>query len=159
MRILVLASVLIVVSAAALAGHASVDKIVISGANLPAPIEFNEPAVGRFQVWEGRGTFKNSVEQMEGFIIDWPKGAAASRPEGLLRYKVAFASRDGDYVVYYEFDARVGHGYVYLPGKNDPEYAKQIMVRGSGLEGNWHFASKDWDETIRPVIAKALAAH
>jgi hypothetical protein len=151
---------ILAVTAPLRAGHCPVDRITIKGPSLAAPIEITEPKVAVFQVWAGRGTFVNGVEQTKGFIIDWPKGVAAWRPEGLQHYEVSFyAQSEGPvYVVSYDFDPATKQGFVYLPGKGDSSYACNVRSILRHREGNWLLATKSWEDFVRPLIAKARAA-
>lgn len=144
-------------------------KITIKGAALTTPLEITDPTVEKFAVWDGLGTFKNGVEQTEGFIIDWPKGIVAERPTGLQHYEVSFysgcrLSESGwrtsepslSYVVFYDYDPSMEQGYIYLPGEADELFKfNGSMWHGHGFEGNWSRATRAWESFVRPLIAKA----
>ena len=63
------------------------------------------------------------------------------------------------YVVSYDYDPSMDHGYIYLPGEKD-EWSKfnRGMWHGHGFEGNWAYATGAWESFARPLIAKASAA-
>ena len=141
-------------------------KITITGAALTAPIESTAETVVGFGIWEGPGT-----PQTKGFIIDWSRGVVAERRNGLQRYVVSFYAGckmtewgcrtdkpSLAYVVYYEYDASNEQGYVYLPGKNDEWYQlnARSILRG-GLEGNWFFATSEWQKFVQLLIERAAA--
>jgi hypothetical protein len=146
-------------------------KITIRGATLAAPIESTNEALEQFGVWEGPGVGINGTPQAKGFIIDWSKGVVAERRNGLQRYDVSFYTgckmsewgcRTGrpslSYVVYYEYDPSSEQGYVYLPGKTDEWYRLNTssIFRG-GIEGNWFFATSEWQKFVRPLIEQIEA--
>jgi hypothetical protein len=146
-------------------------KITIRGAALTAPIESTDEALDCFGVWEGPGVAINGTPQTKGFIIDWPKGVVAERRNGLQRHEVSFYTGckmnewgcrtekpSLAYVVYYEYDPSSEQGYVYLPGKIDEWYQLNTcsIFRG-GLEGNWFFATSEWQKFVRPLIERAAA--
>jgi hypothetical protein len=135
-------------------------KIIIKGASLTAPIEITDPGIRDFNVWAGPGVRINGVDQTQGFIVDWPKGAIAERQKGLPRYEVSFyANHQGERVVYvvsYEYNPATGLGYVYLPGKADEWYElNTFSIYRGGLEGDWFHAASRWDDFVRPIIARA----
>jgi hypothetical protein len=143
-------------------------KITIKGADLATPIEITDPTVRDFSVWAGPGVYVNGIEQTEGFIIQWSKGIVAERPNGLQRYEVSFytgcdigewgcrSSKPSlSYVVFYDYDPSMEQGYVYLPGKADELSKFSGMWHGHGFEGNWLRATSEWENFVRPLIAKA----
>jgi len=156
---------------ASLADKGLTTKITISTTDQAVPIEVNGPTLGMFHIWRGPGVIVNHVPQTEGFIIDWSKGLVEHRPSGLQRYRVSFytgcpaglceekeVGPKLSYVVLYEYDAAAKKGYVYLPGKGDPEY--QINTRSilRGLEGGWFVAISEWQEYVTPIILKIQRA-
>lgn len=66
------------------------------------------------------------------------------KPEGLQRVEVRFLVGSPDqpaaFIVGYELDPANSAGYVYYPRSN------YIVTHGS--EGNWYYASKDWNGMI-----------
>ena len=130
-------------------------KITIESTDLPAPIQITDPAVRQFNIWSD-------------FIIDSPPSAnRVDAPVGLQHYKVSFyegtsAEPSLAYVVTYVYDSSIqGGGSVYLPGGHD-EFARLNMrhiYRGKGYEGHWFRSTKEWDDFVRPIIARATAAH
>jgi hypothetical protein len=99
--------------------------------------------------------------QTEGFIIDWPRGAAADHPSGLQQYEVAFYAKLDEvrlvYVVSYDFSPSFEQGYIYLPGRHDKWFNLNCgtICHGNGFEGNWFRATKAWDSAARSLISRA----
>jgi hypothetical protein len=102
-----------------------------------------------------------TVEETEGFIVDWTAGVVATPGNGLPHFDVAFyvgSSNQPVYVVFYEFDPSTDQGYVYLPGPTDELYSLNsgAMLHGHGFEGHWLRASSAWqDNVIRPLMEQA----
>lgn len=165
--------VLVFVAVAAhLAAQMPTTRIAIEGGSLVTPIEVTDLAlVNQFKVWDGLGTFSRSPQTgpragTEGFMIDWPSGPVTDRPVGLPRYKVSFYAISPDrgnaarpagveflaYTVFYEYDAASGRGFVYLPGKNDPEWTNNVFSIVRGVEGNWLRATGAWDRAVGPLL-------
>ena len=121
---------------ASLLAKAPTLKIVIQGADLTTPIQITDGKVlANFQVLSGKGTYANEPRLEEpSFIIDWSQGPTVEPPKSLPRYEILFyAGRPSKRLVYavsYAFDAVTGEGYVYLPGKNDENYALNVRKHG-----------------------------
>ena len=139
-------------------------KIIIKCASLTTPITITDTeSLKDFGVWAGAGVLINDVPQTEGFIIDWPKGVVAERPNGLQHYEVSFyANHQGErlvYVVSYDYNPSTELGYIYLPGKADEWYQLNTSsIYRRGLEGNWFVATNAWQAFARPIIARAKTA-
>ncbi len=130
-------------------------RITIAGSAFAAPIVITDPAVlARFEVWSGSGTGSN---QTNGLNIDWSR-TVAELPKDLKLYIVSFVttrSNPSTYTVRYAVDPATRQGYVYIPGKADPEYRDNVWLVYRGIEGNWFHASKEWEQLANPLIAKA----
>ncbi len=132
-------------------------KVVVEGADLAVPVEMTEPGIEVFGVWEGPGVHAEHVDQKEGFIIDWRRGAVFERPMGLPQYEVSFYADFGSevrlvYKVFYQYDPSKQEGFVYLP-------VTQLNT-GSiyrGVEGNWFRATADWEEAVRQALSRTTA--
>jgi hypothetical protein len=81
------------------------------------------------------------------------------RPPALARYEITFLvdrqDRNGQnmaYVIFYEYDAQSGNGFVYFPGRNDPQWQANVFLILREIEGHWYRASQDWTDTITPLI-------
>jgi len=119
-----------------------------------------EAVVERFQVWSGPGTLENDVAASEGFIIDWTLGTANDRRPG-RRYQVEFYARKTPvapeelaYTVLYQPGVDSQRGVVYLPGRLDEGYRRNVatIMRGDGLEGQWFHATRAWDDAVRGLL-------
>lgn len=139
-------------------------KIAITGADLMVPIEitdFGNLKDVNVNVWAGPSVRINGEVQTEGFIIDWPRGAAADHPSGLQQYEVAFYAKLDEvrlvYVVSYDSSPSFEQGYIYLPGRHDKWFNLNCgtICHGDGFEGNWFRATKAWDSAARSLIARA----
>lgn len=124
-------------------------RIDIAGDNLAAPFEITDRTiVSKFNVWGNA-------------FINTSKGAVEERPLGLQRVEVTFhigARREpyatdtyifAKYIIAYEIDSSNGRGYIYLP-----RWTPNSGVVDRGIEGNWFYASAQWDELVMPLIAQ-----
>ena len=141
-------------------------KIVIESVG-SEPVEITDK-VGQFGVWEGPGVTINGEPQMDGFIVEWRKGAATARPPGLERYRVSFFTGclPGEdfcrnpgarltYIVLYEFDRSSNTGYVYIPSRLDEAYKiNGPSIARLGFDGKWFIATEAW----RDFVASSPAA-
>jgi hypothetical protein len=146
-------------------------RITITGGDLAAPIEITDPAIVRqYNVWAGGGTSSN---QPHSIGIDWTQGMVEP-PKGVPVYEVCFvisprwdphdpAMRDGHhpgtYLVRYAIASSTKQGYVYLPGKKEPEYRDNVFLIYRDVEGNWFHAWDEWEKLANPLIAKARNTH
>jgi len=131
-------------------------KVVIAGGDLAKPVEISDPnTLVKFQVWAGLGTSSN---HSQGFIVDWSGGVIKESPKGLTCYEVSFYVNEPEeriaYVVLYAFDP-TGRGYVYIPGKSDPQFEANVRTIYRGVEGNWFHAWTVWDSLAEPLINHA----
>lgn len=147
--------------------------IEIKGKALTRPIKITDPRIQEFNVWSGPGVNHTTLENAQGFIIDWHSGTA-SPPSGLERYEVSFYAGCNSipndpqclavkpslaYVVSYDYDPSSKRGYVYLPRRGEPwfELNSGTIWHGSGIDGHWYLATDSWENFVRPLIAKARA--
>jgi hypothetical protein len=132
-------------------------KVVISGGDLSTPIEITDRGrLAGFNIWTGPGT---SPSKEDGFVANW-SSAVTAPPASSKRYQVSFYANhhgDGgvDYVMMYAYDPTSRTGYVYLPGRGEPEYARNTFSIFRGVEGNWFLARKAWDDLAGPLIGSA----
>ena len=140
-------------------------RIKIEGDNLKLPIEIVDSNIlSQFNIWNGPGVVTRGPDGVLHFpahldsngsygrFIDWPRGIAAERPSGLQRLEVTFyvgvpqePNATRKYVFAYEVDLSHQRGFIYLP------YWKNNLI-SHGVELNWFFASKRWNELIMPII-------
>lgn len=87
-------------------------------------------------------------------------GEPADAPgPSLPRYTITFdiQTRDGiktaGYVVQYAVDAANGHAFVYLPGRGEPEYRRNIStILREKQDGRWHRAAAGWSDALHPHL-------
>jgi hypothetical protein len=138
-------------------------RITIAGGSLATPIVITDPAtLKRFNVWTGPGTGGSAAgvqwQATGGFVIE-SSTPIDDHPPALARYEITFLvdrqdrnGRNMAYVVFYEYDARSGKGFVYFPGRNDPQWRTNVFLILRETEGHWYLASQDWKDTITPLI-------
>src|SRR5690348_615523 len=115
-RRFIVRTAVVLASAAVLSAKGATTKIVITGAELDAPIELRDrDVVAPFNVWSGPGTSMNGVEGMDGFIVNWRAGAVEPAVASLQRFEISFfadqnpsASESPVYVVSYGIDRSIG---------------------------------------------------
>lgn len=163
-RCFILTFIFGVLTPIALLAKGETTEITITDTRAGQSISITEPTtLAAFNVWSGRGTFSGSsgheIESTEGFIVDWPQGPVASRPNGLRQYEVKFYVRhrnaDADrlaYVVLYEAAPSSSEGFVYLPGKSDQTYRLNVQAISRGVEGHWFRASRAWQDVVGPLL-------
>jgi hypothetical protein len=132
-------------------------KVVISGADLSAPIEIGDRGrLADFNIWTGPGT---SPSKDDGFVANW-SSAVTAPPANVKRYRVSFyANHHGDagadYLIVYAYDPAGRRGYVYLPGRGEVEYERNTFSIYRGVEGKWFLTRKAWDDLAAPLIERA----
>lgn len=141
-------------------------QIIIEGGGLSKPIVITDPAlVSRFRVGTGPGTYEllpdgaRITNDAPSFIIDWERGAV-NAPTVARKYQVSFVTGRPDggiYTVFYSIDPTTQHGYVYLPGRGDPQYAANVRLILRKVEGSWFSAWSSWEQVANPLITAASA--
>lgn len=138
-------------------------RITIAGGGLATPIVITDPAtLRRFNVWTGPGTGGSAQgvqwKATDGFVIE-SATPVNDPPSSLGRYEVTFLvdrqDRNGQnmaYVIFYEYDAQGDRGFVYFPGRSDPQWRTNVFLILREIEGHWYPASQDWKDTIGPLI-------
>ena len=165
-RALVVSLILPIVLSTSLIAKGVTTRITVRDIATGTTIELTDKSVvERFNVWAGKGTSSAfnggpSIEGTQGFIIDWPAGAVAQRPQGLRRYEVSFyvmrpraTAESLAYVVGYEFDSVSRQGFVYLPGRADEHYRLNVGSIIRDVEGQWFHASREWQAAVTSAIA------
>jgi hypothetical protein len=145
-------------------------RIVIEGDYLAGAIEITDPEIlNEFSIWNGPSAgMRHPVSERDlsayaepdgsaRRFIDWPKGFAADRPGELQRVQVTFyvgapldPANAREFVFAYELDSKNGRGFIYLP------YWKNDLI-SYGVELNWLYAHRRWNELIMPLIAERSA--
>jgi hypothetical protein len=115
------------------------DRISISGPGLTAPIEIADPELLQpFSPWSDA-------------FFDRQRGVLKALPKTGSVYQVLIFA---DSRVFYAFNYIPGNpGMIYLPGQGDEWYRTNVstILRG-GLEGNWLYASREWDDLIGGLL-------
>lgn len=141
-------------------------RIEIVGDGLSEPIVITDREIlGLFNIWNGPGVTVRGPDgvpyppahlnpnKSNGRFIDWPRGMAPERPSGLQRLEVTFfvgvptqPNDERSYIFAYEVDMRDSRGFIYLP-----MWMNNLISHG--VEGNWFYATKRWNEVIAPIVA------
>jgi hypothetical protein len=130
-------------------------KLVINGPGLRNDVEITDRAAIAANVFGGEFMTMQAEEPDKA----WP------------RYRVAFHiySRERGvrlgYVVYYVRNPKTGEGFVYLPGRGEPDYGLNIstIIRDGedspGLQpardGQWQRAEENWSVALNAHLPKA----
>jgi hypothetical protein len=162
MKSAIVVALIIVGVATAVFAKGLTTRITLRDTTLDTSIDITDPSVlGAFNVWAGPGTYSNGVEGTHGFIIDWAAGIARDRPNGPSRYEVMFyvrfANRSTEelaYVVLYERDPASRRGFVYLPGRSEEHYGRNVKaILRHNLEGHWFHATEAWDNAVNSWLS------
>lgn len=87
-------------------------------------------------------------------------GAPAENPSSsFTRYTVVFdiqtlsGVKPEAYTVQYVFDESTGEAFVYLPGRGDASYRRNVStILRDGQDGRWHRASAEWAASIHAYL-------
>ncbi|MEM7281966.1 MAG: hypothetical protein AAF438_10105 [Pseudomonadota bacterium] len=130
--------------------------IEIRGGKLDQPLVITDPStIKALSFWVGPGTdfreFMGPVNN-DASIVDWDRGEATERPQGLTNYEVRFLleprSDPPTFTVHYEPDSANNSGYIYYP-----RMLNSIVTHF--VDGTWRYASTQWNEKIGSAIASA----
>jgi hypothetical protein len=124
-------------------------KIIISGPDLPTPLEITDDQILNLSnVWLGQ-------------FLDNSHGHPEKPPER-LPYELSFYIKLSEddlrlmYIAYYYPDPATKPGLIYLPGRRDPWYYLNVgTILREGQDGPWNYASPAWEALIKPAIAHA----
>lgn len=110
------------------------DRISISGPGLIVPIEITDPEILEpFSPWSDA-----FFDKQRGVLTESPKTGS------LYQVLIFFESQ-----VFYAFNYIPGSpGIIYLPGEGDEWYETNVGTIIRGLEGQWLYASREWDDLI-----------
>ena len=124
----------------------STTRITISADDLAGPIEVTDEAVLALS------------HVFAGTFIDRLAPAPDAR---LPRYTLTFdiqtlhGVKEAAYVVLYSVDDMTGEGFVYLPGRGEPSYRRNIStILRNGQDGYWHRASDEWSAVINRYVRR-----
>jgi hypothetical protein len=113
-------------------------KVVVSGPALSSPTVLTTPAA-LANVWSG----------------DFLGGASEQPNEDWPHYLVEFYVEPPHepmqmmYSVMYVHDPKTGRGFVYLPGRGESGWRRNVAtIMRDGQDGRWHRASADWNHAI-----------
>ena len=83
----------------------------------------------------------------------------ATPSSALARHTISFdiQTREGiktaAYVVQYWVDESTGQAFVYLPGRGEASYPRNVStILREGEDGHWHRASAEWSNAIEPYL-------
>ena len=87
-------------------------------------------------------------------------GAEATTPDAMLtRYTITFdiqtldGVKTGAYAVQYCLDDATGDGFIYLPGRGDPQWRRNIStILREEQDGTWRRASDEWSAAIKTYL-------
>jgi hypothetical protein len=125
----------------------STTRISIAAAHFAAPVEVTDQFVlTQSHVFAGR------------FIGDMLDKAPDS---SWTRYTVTFdiqtlqGVKEAAYVVQYCADPATGEGFIYLPGRSEPAYRRNVStILRVGQDGHWHRASNAWSAAINSYLRR-----
>ena len=113
-------------------------------------------AVGKPRVEITRQDLLQSSNVFAGQFI----GTLAATPSSALtRYMVSFdvqtnsGVKRGAYVVHYVFDDASGEAFLYLPGRGEVGYRRNLStIIRDGQDGRWHHADASWASSLREYL-------
>jgi hypothetical protein len=129
---------------------AATTKIIISGTDLPAPLEVTDDQILNLSnVWSGQ-FLDNSHDHPQ-------------KPPERLPYELSFYVKLSEddvrlmYVAYYYPEPSSKQGQIYLPGRREPWYYLNTgSIIREGRDGQWNYASPAWEALIKPLIGHAV---
>src|SRR5262245_59908233 len=124
---------------------AHLQRVVVEGAGLVAPVAITDPDILQLS------------NPWDDYFASWLATGVGALPPAGPTYRITVYARlrtAPDVRAIYRFRYAPGRGakpgYVYLPGKGEPEWpdnAKTIFR--AGLEGRWHLAAPEWERHMR----------
>ena len=128
-----------------------IHKVTVSGHWVTEPIEIIDV--------ESLAT----LEPWPSGLIAWGRGSIADPPKVTIIYQVSFHLDAGGmiYTLRYAPDQSGGSGYVYVPGRGDPEYSHNIGRIGlrenyaRNPDGEWYYASDDWESLMQKTLSSS----
>ncbi len=122
------------------------DKITIQGPGLASPIEVLDPqALQEFSPWSDQ-------------FMDLTQRPAAP-PSTATTYSITLIVKpQWTYGFDYVPDPSGGRGYIYLPGPGDNRYRRNMGTIIRNEDGQWLYASKDWDALMQRVLPRPAAS-
>ena len=128
-----------------------IEKITVSGQWVTEPIEIIDSAS------------LVPLEPWPAGLIAWDRGRIAEPPRIRETYQVSFYLAGGGmfYALRYSPSSLGGPGYIYVPGRGDPEYSRNIGRIGTGDEytrnayGEWYHASDLFGTLMKDTLNSA----
>ena len=122
----------------------STTKITVSADDLVQPIEITDEAVLVLShVFAGK------------FIDHLAPAPDLALPRYTLTFDIQTLQgvKEAAYVVVYCVDNATGEGFVYLPGRGEPSYRRNVStILRVGQDGYWHRASEEWSTVINRYV-------
>jgi len=147
----------------------AITKIVIDSERMSQPVVITDREIlDQFTIWSGPGVggwdMVNTIPPpgTPKFIIDWtipfPKVTLKERDPHRYLVRMYIEGRKAPrntYEVLYEVYNKAPRGYVYLPSYPNDGFGQWNTFQISrGVEGSWFYATKEWDEVVRPLMGK-----
>ena len=124
----------------------STTRITVSADDLAQPIEItDDAALALSHVFAGR------------FIDRLAPAPANALPRYTLTFDIQTMQgvKEAAYVVVYCVDNATGEGFVYLPGRGEPSYRRNVStLLREGHDGYWHRASDEWSAVINRYVRR-----
>lgn len=124
----------------------STTRITISANDRVGPIEItDETVLALSHVFAGK------------FIDQLAPAPDVALPRYTLTFDIQTLNgvKEAAYVVLYCVDDTTGEGFVYLPGRGEPAYRRNIStILRTGQDGYWHRASGDWSAVISRYVRR-----
>lgn len=151
----------------------AVTRIVIEAGPGSEQVEItNKEILEKFTIWSGPGVggwdIVNTIPPpgTPKFIVDWTipfqedestgKEGRANQINCLVTFYIEGRKPPKDtYEVLYAIAKGVHRGLVYLPSYPNDDFGKWNTFQiYRGVEGRWFYATKEWDELVRPLMGK-----
>jgi hypothetical protein len=124
----------------------STTRITVSADDLAQPIEITDEAVlALSHVFAGQ------------FIDQLAPAPDVTLPRYTLTFDIQTLQgvKEAAYVVVYSVDDTTGEGFVYLPGRGEPSYRRNVStILRDGQDGYWHRASEEWSAVINRYVRR-----
>jgi hypothetical protein len=127
-----------------------IEKIAVSGPALAKPAEATDAQLLKLS------------NPWDGSFAEWSQSLPTG-PTGVPVYKVVLYARLGDseskpelrpiYAFRYAPGQNSQPGQIYLPGKGEPEYDRNVStILREGHDGRWQPAKAEWESRMKAVL-------
>ena len=125
----------------------STTRITIAAAHFAEPVEVTDQFVlAQSHVFAGR---------FIGDMIDGAPDAAWTRYTLTFDVQTLQGVKEAAYLVQYSVDPATGEGFIYLPGRSERAYRRNVStILRNGQDGHWHHASNAWSAAINPYLRR-----